>query len=104
MDDFANFTPKNTPKNTPKEREAPADPPEKDDAAWLKEADALLKEYSGRSEEDILKAIYARAVQGKREGTLTNGQIDAFYAQISPMLDGFKRRKLKKLAEELKRM
>ena len=85
MDDFASYSPK-----------------KKDDEAWLKEADALLKEYSGRSEGEILKAIYARAVQGKRDGTLTNEQIDAFYDRFSPLLDGIKRKRLKKLVDELK--
>ena len=60
------------------------------------------KEYSGRSEGEILKAIYARAVQGKRDGTLTNEQIDAFYDRFSPLLDGIKRKRLKKLVDELK--
>ncbi len=87
MDDFANFSPK-----------------KRSDEEWLKEADALLKEYGGRSEGEILSAIYARAVQGKREGTLTNEQIDAFYDRFSPLLDAFKKKRLKKLVEQLKRM
>ena len=87
MDDFASYTPK-----------------KKTDEEWLKEADGLLKEYGGRSEGEILGAIYRRAVEGKRDGTLTNDQIDAFYTQFAPMLDGFKRRKLKKIVEDLKRV
>ena len=51
-----------------------------------------------------MKAIYDRAVEGKRNGTLTNEQIDAFYAQFSMMLDGAKRKKLQKIVEQLKRM
>lgn len=87
MDDFANFTPK-----------------KKEDEEWLKEADEVLRAYRGKSDTEILKAIYARAVEGKRNGTLTNAQIDSFYEQFSPMLDGMRKRKLKKLVEELKRM
>ncbi len=86
MDDFASFT------------------PGKKDEQWLKEADEVLRAYRGKPDGDILKAIYARAVEGKRAGTLTNEQIDAFYAQFSPSLDGMRRRKLKKLVDELKRM
>ena len=41
---------------------------------------------------------------GKNEGTLTNAEIDAFYKQISPMLDGAKRKKLQKIVERLKSM
>ena len=87
MDDFANFT-----------------PGKKSDEEWLKEADAVMRAYRGKSDAEILKAIYARAVEGKRAGTLTNEQIDNFYEQFSPMLDGFRKRKLKKLVEELKKM
>lgn len=86
MDDFASFSPK------------------KSDEEWMNEAESVLKAYQGKSEAEILKAIYARAVEGKRNGTLTNEQIDAFYAQFSPMVDGFKRRRLKQLVEQLKKM
>ncbi|MBR7186252.1 MAG: hypothetical protein IKD43_02025 [Clostridia bacterium] len=86
MDDFASFSPK------------------KSDEDWMNEAESVLKAYQGKSEAEILKAIYARAVEGKRNGTLTNEQIDAFYAQFSPMVDGFKRRRLKQLVEQLKKM
>lgn len=87
MDDFASFS-----------------PGKKTDEAWLNEAEALLKAQNGKSEAELVKEIYARAVEGKRNGTLTNEQIDEFYAQFSPMLDGIKRKRLKKLVEELKRM
>ncbi len=87
MDDFANFTPK-----------------KKQDEAWIKEAETLVGSLQGKSEKQLIAAVYARAVEGKRQGTLTNEQIDAFYAQFSPMLDAFRRRKLEKLIEELKRI
>ena len=72
--------------------------------AFLEEAKKVAASYDGKSENDLLKSIYARAVEGKRSGTLTNEQIDAFYAQFSPMLDGAKRKKLQKIVAELKKM
>ena len=72
--------------------------------AFLEEAKKVAASYDGKSENDLLKSIYARAVAGKRSGTLTNEQIDAFYAQFSPMLDGAKRKKLQKIVAELKKM
>ena len=51
-----------------------------------------------------MKEIYARALAGKRSGTLTNDQIDAFYAQIAPMLDSTRRKKLDRIVQQLKRM
>lgn len=77
---------------------------QKDAEAWEKEAEEIAARYAGKGENEIVRAIYARAVEGKRNGTLTNGQIDEFYARFSPMLDGAKRKRLKKLVEELKRM
>lgn len=68
------------------------------------ETKAIVSRFAGRPEGELMREIYSRAVQGKRAGTLTNEQIDAFYAQFSPMLDGAKRRRLQKLVEELKRM
>lgn len=85
MDDFANFTGKNG-------------------TDWEKEAQKFVAGYRGKGEGDIMKDIYARAAEGKRNGTLTNEQIDVFYAQFAPMLDAQKRKRLKKLVDELKRM
>lgn len=71
---------------------------------WEKEAQQIMDAYAGKSEDTILRAIYARAVEGKRNGTLTNEQIDEFYARFSQMLDSGRKKKLKKVVEQLKRM
>lgn len=70
----------------------------------LKEAQAAAAQFDGKNESELIRSIYARAAEGKRAGTLTNEQIDAFCAQFAPMLDAGKRKKLMKLAAELKRM
>lgn len=57
---------------------------------------------NGKSEGQILQTIIAQAEQGKRDGTLTNADIDNFYNAIAPMLDGFKRQKLKSIVARLK--
>lgn len=77
---------------------------EKSTGAWEAEAQAIAAQYAGKGENEILRAIYARAVEGKRNGTLTNEQIDEFYARFSALLDGGKRKRLKKLVEDLKKM
>lgn len=86
MEDFASFS---SGKNQP------------DLEQELKDA---AKKYDGKNESELIGDIYARAREGKRNGTLTNEQIDAFYAQISPMLDHAKRKKLQKLVLQLKNM
>ena len=94
MNDFASYSSKNE-KNSQTEKTS---------EEWISEAKKVASQYSGKSDNDIMKAIYAQAVEGKRNGTLTNEQIDAFYRQFSPMLDAGKRKRLAKLVEQLKKM
>ena len=56
---------------------------EKGTEDWIKEAETIVGQYAGKGEADIMRAIYAR---------------------FSSMLDGAKRKRLKKLVDELKRM
>lgn len=69
---------------------------------WQKEVQKIAASYQGKGDSDLLRDIFARAVEGKRNGTLTNEQIDTFYKQFAPMLDGAKRKRLQKLVEQLK--
>ena len=62
----------------------------------------LAKAMSGKSEGQILQTIISQAEQGKSDGTLTNADLDNFYNAVYPMLDGFKRQKLKKIIAQLK--
>lgn len=65
-------------------------------------ATTLAKAFSGKSEKDVWQTILAQAEQGKRDGTLTNADLDNFYNVLSPMLDGFKRQRLKSIIAKLK--
>lgn len=71
---------------------------------WAEEINKTASRYNGKNENELVRDIYARAAEGKKSGTLTNEQIDAFYKQFAPMLDGAKRKKLQKLVEQLKRL
>ena len=62
----------------------------------------IAKAFNGKSEAQIWQAILAQAEEGKRNGTLTNADIDNFYNTVAPMLDGFKRKKLKEVIARLK--
>ena len=62
----------------------------------------LSKKFDGKSQNDLLKAIYDEALKGKRNGTLSNEQIDTFYSVLAPMLDDKKRKLLRKVVEEIK--
>ncbi|MDE6504753.1 MAG: hypothetical protein K2L42_02670 [Clostridia bacterium] len=65
-------------------------------------AKVLTKAMNGKSETQILHTILAEAERGKREGTLTNADLDNFYNALSPLLDGIKKRKLREVITRLK--
>lgn len=65
-------------------------------------AKVLSKAMAGKSEGQILHTIIAEAERGKREGTLTNADLDNFYNALAPFVDGLKRRKLKEVITRLK--
>ncbi|MDE6585125.1 MAG: hypothetical protein K2K80_00385 [Clostridia bacterium] len=65
-------------------------------------AKVLSKAMNGKSEGQILHTIIAEAERGKREGTLSNADLDNFYNALSPLLDGFKKRKLREVIQKLK--
>ena len=65
-------------------------------------ATMLAKAFEGKSEAQVLQTIIAQAEQGKRDGTLTNADLDNFYNTLAPLLDGFKRQKLKGIISKLK--
>ena len=63
---------------------------------------SLAGKYNGASEADLMRAIVKEAEKGKRNGTLSNEDIDRFAAMLSPMLDDKKRAYLKKVVSQLK--
>ncbi len=67
-------------------------------------AAAIAKAFNGRSEKDVWTAILAQAEQGKRDGTLTNADLDNFYNAVAPLVDGYKRQKLKGVIARLKQI
>ncbi len=65
-------------------------------------AKIISKAMNGKSTAQIMQTIIAEAERGKREGTLTNADLDNFYNALYPVLDGFKRKKLKEVIARLK--
>lgn len=65
-------------------------------------AAAMAKAFNGKSEGQIWQTILEQAEQGKRNGTLTNADLDNFYNALAPLVDGFKRQKLKSIITKLK--
>ena len=65
-------------------------------------AAAMAKAFNGKSEGQIWQTILEQAEQGKRNGTLTNADLDNFYNALAPLVDGFKKQKLKSIISKLK--
>ncbi len=73
-----------------------------DDAVDM--AKMMAKAFGGKGEADILRAIYKEAERGRKAGTLTDSDLDNFYAALYPMLDSAKRKKLEQVINKLKKM
>lgn len=65
-------------------------------------AKIISKAMSGKSTAQIMQTIITEAERGKRDGTLTNADLDNFYTALSPLLDGAKKRRLKEVISRLK--
>ena len=65
---------------------------------------SLAGKFDGKSQNELLAAIYREAKSGKEKGTLKNSDIDSFVNTISPFLDQKKRGYLDKIAKELKKI
>ena len=64
----------------------------------------LAGRFDGKSQSELIKAIYEEAKKGKQNGTLSNADIDNFVNMLSPMLDSKKQKMLLKIASELKKI
>ena len=92
MKSFKNFEPTHVPDTKPPESSAAA------------LTEKLAKAYNGKSSVEMFKSILDEAERCKRAGTLSNEEIDEFYTNFSPMLDGANRRRLQSVVERLKRI
>ena len=94
MNDFKNYTPENG------ENNSGGNSNQMNNTVEL--AKVLSRAMNGKSEGQLLQKIIAEAERCKREGTLTNADLDNFYNALAPMVDGFKRKKLKEVITRLK--
>ena len=95
MKDFKSYTPENDRGNNTQNNV-------NDLNGTLEFAKTISKAMNGKNETQLLHTIIAEAERGKREGRLTNADLDNFYNTISPMVDGIKRKKLKEVITRLK--
>ncbi len=65
---------------------------------------SLASKFDGKSSDELLSAIYVEAKRGKKNGTLSNNDIDNFMSAILPFLDEKKAGMLKRVCESIKRL
>ena len=63
---------------------------------------SFAKKYEGASEDEIISQIMIEAEKGRRNGTLSNADIDRFRNMIYPMLNQRQREKLDRVVKKLK--
>ena len=65
---------------------------------------SLSQKFDGKSQNELFSAIYKEAEKGKRNGTLSNADLDRFAQTLSPFLDDKKKGYLNKIVKELKKI
>ena len=93
MDDFNSFV------NHTDQREVANNAPPADLARLIRQ---LAGKYNGANEAELMQAIYKEAEKGRRNGTLSDADLDRFGNMLAPMLDDAKRRKLRQIIQKLK--
>ncbi len=63
---------------------------------------ALASKYEGKNADEIMRAILKEAEKGRKNGTLSDKDIDDFSNMISPMLTDGQRKTLDKVVKRLK--
>ncbi len=95
MQDFNDFI-----KNGEKNR---AEKP-RDEQSIIDMVTKMAKQFDGKSENELIRAVFDEAKKRKKAGTLSNSEIDGFYSMLYPMLDDKQRKMLTKIVNELKRI
>ena len=89
MKDFSEFTPQEK-----KETNGSGDI----NSQFMKFASA----YEGKSADEVMSAILAEAEKGKKNGTLTDADVDRFASTVSPFLTDKQRKMLNVIVKKIK--
>lgn len=58
--------------------------------------------YEGKSADEVMSAILAEAEKGKKNGTLTDADVDKFASTVSPFLTDKQRKMLNVIVKKIK--
>jgi len=65
---------------------------------------SFLKDHEGKSEDQLIASILAVATEKRKQGTLSDGELDAFAKMIVPSLNDEQKAKLDEVIKKLKAM
>lgn len=61
-----------------------------------------MKKYEGKSESELMDELMRTTREGKKNGTLSDAQIDSFYEKAAPMMDTEMKKRLDMLIKMMK--
>lgn len=64
----------------------------------------LLKNYEGKNQREIIDDIVKIAEEKRRQGTLTDGELDNFYQMLLPMVNAEQKKLLDDVIARLKKL
>ena len=64
----------------------------------------LSKKYEGKSSDELMQAIIKQAEVGRRNGTLSDSDIDNFASTVAPLLNDKQRKTLNSVVAKLKKI
>ena len=73
------------------------------DGSAMEMLSLLSSAYEGKSADAIMRDILREAEKGRKNGTLSDADIDAFVAVLAPMLDVKQRKTLDAVVKKLKK-
>lgn len=64
----------------------------------------LSKKYEGKSSDELMQAIIKQAEVGRKNGTLSDSDIDNFASTVAPLLSDKQRKTLNSVVAKLKKI
>lgn len=64
----------------------------------------FLKDYEGKSYDEVLSEVIAVATKNRKEGKLSDSELDGFSAMLKPMLNPLQVKELDKIIQKLKQI
>lgn len=65
---------------------------------------SLLRDYEGKSQDEIVASIIQIATEKRRQGTLSDAELDNFYSMLLPMLNAEQKKMLDDVMAKLKKI